>query len=144
MLAHPFTQASYPVLVHRHSPASFTPAIACSKLAAFYGLETLLSPLGDFHSRNPGTPVARSGFYLYFSVFPRPFSKCALHAHAGRTDAGIVHLADSANFKAVITNKLCSGLSGLCFESPNDTIHVTVVRKPSRAVYFIYLPSLAG
>jgi len=38
----------------------------------------------------------------------------------------IVHLADSANFKGVTSNKLCSGLTGLCFESPNDTIHVTV------------------
>lgn len=38
----------------------------------------------------------------------------------------IVHLADSANFKVVTSNKLCSGLTGLCFESPNDTIHVTV------------------
>ena len=39
----------------------------------------------------------------------------------------IVHLADSANFKGVTSNKLCNGLTGLCFESPNDTIHVTVI-----------------
>ncbi len=35
----------------------------------------------------------------------------------------IVHLADSANFEDVTSNKLCSGLTGSCFESPNDTIH---------------------
>lgn len=39
----------------------------------------------------------------------------------------IVHLADSANIKGVTPNKRCSGLTGLCFESPNDTIHVTVI-----------------
>ena len=38
----------------------------------------------------------------------------------------IVHLADSANFKGVTFNIHCSGLTGSCFESPNDTIHVTV------------------
>ncbi len=38
----------------------------------------------------------------------------------------IVHLADSANIKGITSNKLCSGLTGLCFDSPNDTIHVTV------------------
>jgi hypothetical protein len=38
----------------------------------------------------------------------------------------IVHLADSANFKGVTSNKHCSGLTGSCFEMPNDTIHVTV------------------
>ena len=43
------------------------------------------------------------------------------------TTSCIVHLADSANFKVVTSNKLCSGLKGLCFESPNDTIHVTVM-----------------
>jgi hypothetical protein len=36
----------------------------------------------------------------------------------------IVHLADRANFKDVTSNKLCSGLTGSCFESPNDTIHI--------------------
>ena len=41
------------------------------------------------------------------------------------TTSCIVHLAVSANFKGVTSNKLCSGLTGLCFESPNDTIHVT-------------------
>jgi len=44
------------------------------------------------------------------------------------TTSCIVHLADSANFKGVASNKLCNGLTGLCFESPNDTIHVTVVQ----------------
>ena len=39
----------------------------------------------------------------------------------------IVHLAVSANFKGVTSNKLCNGLTGSCFESPNDTIHVTVI-----------------
>jgi len=43
--------------------------------------------------------------------------------------ACIVHLADSANIKGVTHNKRCSGLTGLCFESPNDTIHVTVANK---------------
>ncbi|MCB0703478.1 MAG: hypothetical protein KDC55_12295 [Ignavibacteriae bacterium] len=38
----------------------------------------------------------------------------------------IVHLADSANIKGVTSNNLCNGLTVSCFESPNDTIHVTV------------------
>jgi|LSQX01.1.fsa_nt_gb hypothetical protein len=42
------------------------------------------------------------------------------------TTSCIVHLADSAKFEGVTSNKLCSGLTGSCFESPNDTIHVTV------------------
>ena len=42
------------------------------------------------------------------------------------TTSCIVHLADSTNLKGVTSNKLCSGLTGSCFESPNDTIHVTV------------------
>ena len=41
----------------------------------------------------------------------------------------IVHLADSAKFKGVTSNKHCSGSIGLCFETPNDTIHVTVGNK---------------
>jgi ribosomal protein S1 len=44
----------------------------------------------------------------------------------------IVHLADGTNFKGVTSNKRCNGLTGSCFESPNDTIHVTVVRKPKK------------
>jgi hypothetical protein len=36
-------------------------------------------------------------------------------------------LADSADFKGIASNKPCNGLTGSCFESPNDTIHVTVV-----------------
>ena len=44
----------------------------------------------------------------------------------------IVHLAVSANIKVVTSNKLCSGLTGLCFESPNDTIHVPVVSKAKK------------
>ena len=46
----------------------------------------------------------------------------------------IVHLADSANIESVTSNKLCNGLTGSCFESPNDTIHVTVIaqcKKPT-------------
>ena len=39
----------------------------------------------------------------------------------------IVHLADSANIKGVTSNNLCNGLTVSCFESPNDTIHVTVM-----------------
>jgi hypothetical protein len=42
------------------------------------------------------------------------------------TTSCIVHLADSANFKGVTPNKRCNGLTGSCFESPNDTIHLTV------------------
>ncbi|MBN1181528.1 MAG: hypothetical protein JXB49_04515 [Bacteroidales bacterium] len=38
----------------------------------------------------------------------------------------IVHLADSANIDGVTSSKRFSGLTGSCFESPNDTIHVTV------------------
>ncbi len=40
-----------------------------------------------------------------------------------------MHLADSANFKGVTSNKLCGVLTSACFESPNDTIHVTVTGK---------------
>jgi hypothetical protein len=49
----------------------------------------------------------------------------------------IVHLADSANFKGVASNKLCNGLTGLCFESPNDTIHVTVVHHNKNCIVII-------
>ena len=44
----------------------------------------------------------------------------------GHTTSCIVYLADSVNFVGVTSNKLCNGLTGSCFESPNDTIHVTV------------------
>jgi len=43
------------------------------------------------------------------------------------TTSCIVHLADCANFEGITSNKHCNGLTGSCFESPNDTIHVTVV-----------------
>ncbi len=43
-----------------------------------------------------------------------------------------MHLADSTNIKVVTFNKRCSGLTGSCFESPNDTIHVTVGSKRSK------------
>ena len=39
------------------------------------------------------------------------------------TTACMMHLANSADFKGSAFNKFCSGLTGLCFESPNDTIH---------------------
>ena len=42
------------------------------------------------------------------------------------TTSCIVHLADSANLKDITFNKLYSGLTDWCFESPNDTIHLTV------------------
>lgn len=45
------------------------------------------------------------------------------------TTSCIVHLADSADFKGIASNKPCNGLTGSCFESPNDTIHVTVTAK---------------
>lgn len=35
-------------------------------------------------------------------------------------------MADSANFKGITSNELCNGLTGLCFETQNVTIHVTV------------------
>ena len=41
------------------------------------------------------------------------------------TTSCIVHLADSAKFKGVTFNKICVSLKGSCFQSPNDTIHVT-------------------
>ena len=40
----------------------------------------------------------------------------------------IMHLADSANLKGVKSKKLCSGSTVADFKSPNDTIHLTVVR----------------
>ena len=40
--------------------------------------------------------------------------------------ACIVQLADCADFKGCAFNRLCSGLTVSCFESPTDTIHVTV------------------
>ena len=43
------------------------------------------------------------------------------------TTSCIVHLADSAKFEGITSNKRCSALTGLYFESPNDTIHVAVV-----------------
>ena len=61
----------------------------------------------------------------------------------GHTTSCIVHLAYSANFKAITSNKRCGVLTGLCFESPNDTIHVTVscnIRKLPHN--FIYLQNL--
>ena len=44
------------------------------------------------------------------------------HQH---TTKCINHLADSAKFKGVTFNKICVSLKGSCFQSPNDTIHVT-------------------
>jgi len=44
----------------------------------------------------------------------------------------IVHLAVCANIEGVTSNNLCIGWPGLCFESPNDTIHVTVVHKQKK------------
>lgn len=41
--------------------------------------------------------------------------------------ACIVQLADCADFKGCAFNRLCSGLTVSCFESPTDTIHVTVM-----------------
>jgi len=64
-----------------------------------------------------------------------------------RTTSCIVHLADSANLKGVTSNNLSNGLTGSYFESPNDTIHVTVasnLKEPStynnndRAIFKIY------
>jgi hypothetical protein len=38
---------------------------------------------------------------------------------AQHTTMYIKHLADSANFKVVTLNLICSGLTGLLFEMPN-------------------------
>lgn len=38
----------------------------------------------------------------------------------------IKHLADSANFKVVTSNKICNGLTGLLSEMPNDFIYLTL------------------
>ena len=46
---------------------------------------------------------------------------CSCRAHT----KCINHLADSAKFKGVTFNKICVSLKGSCFQSPNDTIHVT-------------------
>jgi len=55
---------------------------------------------------------------------------------AQHTTSCIVHLANSAKFEGVTSNKRCSGLTGSCFESPNDTIHVTVgVKRTKGAKY---------
>ena len=45
---------------------------------------------------------------------------------AQHTTMYIKHLADSANFKAVTFNLNCSGLTGKCFEMPNDFIYLTL------------------
>lgn len=42
--------------------------------------------------------------------------------------ACIVQLADSASFKVSAFNKLCSGFTVSCFESPTDTIHANRYR----------------
>ncbi len=39
------------------------------------------------------------------------------------TTSCIVHLADSAKFEGITSNKRCNGLTGSCLESPNDTIY---------------------
>ena len=64
---------------------------------------------------------------------PKPAKELALPTH-GQTGikhetltSCIVPLAVCANIEGVTSNNLCSGSTGLCFESPNDTIHVTVV-----------------
>lgn len=50
------------------------------------------------------------------------FSLKDKHQH---TTKCINHLADSAKFKGVTFNIICVSLKGSCFQSPNDTIHVT-------------------
>lgn len=59
------------------------------------------------------------------SMAAQPHRQTADIKH-GHTTSCIVHLAYSANLKAITSNKRCGVLTGLCFESPNDTIHVTV------------------
>jgi len=51
---------------------------------------------------------------------------------AQHTTSCIVHLADSAKLKGVTSNIHCAGLTGSCFESPNDTIHVTVISNKNK------------
>ncbi len=50
-------------------------------------------------------------------------------------NANIVYSAFGGSYKGfglVSFNKLFNGLKGKCFESPNDTIHVTVTSKPKK------------
>ncbi len=45
----------------------------------------------------------------------------------------IKYLADSANFEVVTLSENCSGLTGKCFEMPNDFIYYTlaqIIKKP--------------
>lgn len=58
------------------------------------------------------------------SMAALPHGQTADRKH-GHTTSCIVHLAYSANLDSLTSNKLCNGLTGSCFESPNDTIHVT-------------------
>ena len=50
--------------------------------------------------------------------------------------ACIVQLADCADFKGCAFNRLCSGLTVSCFESPTDTIHVTVMCHLNKIIYY--------
>jgi len=45
---------------------------------------------------------------------------------AQHTTMYIKHLADSASVKFVTFNEICSGLTGQCFEMPNDFIYLTL------------------
>jgi hypothetical protein len=78
----------------------------------------------QFELANANPKIAKE--YVFANADRRP------KKNTERTTSCIVHLADSANYKVVTFNKLCTGLTGLCFEMPNDTIHVTVTSKPKK------------
>jgi len=56
----------------------------------------------------------------------------------------IVHLADSTNIKDVTSINLCSDLTCSCFESPNDTIHVTFLCHSAKADFYPFVLRTPG
>jgi hypothetical protein len=72
---------------------------------------TLASPTSQLASQNLPKSMA---------ALPHGQTEDRKHGH---TTACIVHLALGADNKGSTSNKLCSGMTGSCFVSPNDTIH---------------------
>ncbi len=59
--------------------------------------------------------------------------KCLIMNKAQHLTMYIKYLADSANFEVVTLSENCSGLTGKCFEMPNDFIYYTlaqIIKKP--------------
>ena len=52
--------------------------------------------------------------------------KCLIDNKAQHLTMYIKHLAYSAKIKVVTFNKICTGLTGMCFEMPNDFIYLTL------------------